>query len=343
LLRDEDGLEHAVFTGDTLFLGDVGRPDLAQSPDQNINQEDLAGMLYDSLREKILPLPNHTIIYPGHGAGSACGKNMSKETVGDLGSQKMTNYALAEDLSRENFIAELCNNLAAPPAYFPMNVDLNVKGYRLLDEVLTEGMKPLSPVVFKQRMRTPGTLVLDTRKPDAFAAGHIAGSINIGLDGSFAPWVGALIPIRQESILIVAEQGRETEVIRRLARIGYHQCDGYLSGGVYEWKASGEAVESIESISATAFQTLLSNNKHGVIDVRAASEYQQGNVPAALHIPLDQSVYTDIRIDNTKDYLVYCAGGYRSMIFISLLKAKGFNKLINIEGGYNAIRLAENS
>jgi glyoxylase-like metal-dependent hydrolase (beta-lactamase superfamily II)/rhodanese-related sulfurtransferase len=343
LLRDEDGLENAVFTGDTLFLGDVGRPDLAQSPDQNINQEDLAGMLYDSLREKILPLPNHTIIYPGHGAGSACGKNMSKETVGDLGSQKMTNYALAEDLSRENFIAELCNNLAAPPAYFPMNVDLNVKGYRLLDEVLTEGMKPLSPVVFKQRMRTPGTLVLDTRKPDAFAAGHIAGSINIGLDGSFAPWVGALIPIRQESILIVAEQGRETEVIRRLARIGYHQCNGYLSGGVNEWKASGEAIESIESISATAFQTLLSNNKHGVIDVRAASEYQQGNVPAALHIPLDQSVYTDIRIDNTKDYLVYCAGGYRSMIFISLLKAKGFNKLINIEGGYNAIRLAENS
>ncbi|SES17053.1 MBL fold metallo-hydrolase [Pedobacter rhizosphaerae] len=344
LLRDENGLENAVFTGDTLFLGDVGRPDLAQSPDKNISQEDLAGMLYDSLRAKILPLPDHTIIYPGHGAGSACGKNMSKETVGDLGSQKMTNYALAEDLSRENFIAELCNNLAAPPAYFPMNVDMNVKGYRLLDEVLNEGMKPLSPLVFKKRMRTPGTLILDTRKPDVFATGHIAGSINIGLDGSFAPWVGALIPIKQESILIVAEQGRETEVIRRLARIGYHQCDGYLSGGISEWKALGEPVESVESISAAAFQSLLSDHKHGVIDVRAGSEYHQGNVPEALHIPLDQSVYTDNRIDNNKDYLVYCAGGYRSMIFISLLKAKGFNKLINIEGGYNAIRLAaENS
>ncbi|WP_316798148.1 MBL fold metallo-hydrolase [Pedobacter frigidisoli] len=337
LLLDEQGVEQAIFTGDTLFLGDVGRPDLAQSPDLDISQEDLAGMLYDSLRNKILPLPDHTVVYPGHGAGSACGKNMSKETIGDLGSQRLSNYALADDLSREDFISELCGNLAAPPAYFPMNVELNIKGCPLLEKVLHQAIQGLSASSFKSRMGVPGTLVLDTRKPDVFASAHIPGSINIGLDGSFAPWIGALLPIDQERILIIAEPGRETEVIRRLARIGYHQCEGFLMGGFEEWVNSGNAKDTIENISAESFNQLLQNGKYDVIDVRAKSEHEQGTVSGALNLPLDQIAQAAEALDPGKPYLVYCAGGYRSMIFISMLKAQGIRKLTNITGGYHAI------
>lgn len=337
LLLDEQGIEQAIFTGDTLFLGDVGRPDLAQSPDLDISQEDLAGMLYDSLRNKILPLPDHTVIYPGHGAGSACGKNMSKETVGDLGTQRLSNYALAADLSREDFISELCGNLAAPPAYFPMNVELNIQGYPLLENVLHRAIQGLNASSFKSRMAVPGTLVLDTRKPDLFSSAHIPGSVNIGIDGSFAPWVGALIPIHQERILIIAEAGRETEVIRRLARIGYHQCEGFLMGGFEEWVNGGNPVETVENITAKAFNHLIPEGRHQVIDVRAKSEYDRSHAPGALNLPLDQIAQAAEALDQHRNYLVYCAGGYRSMIFISMLKARGITRLNNVSGGYQAI------
>lgn len=337
LLLDESGVEQALFTGDTLFLGDVGRPDLAQSIDRSITQEDLAGMLYDSLRYKILPLADHTVIYPGHGAGSACGKNMSKETIGDLGSQRKTNYALAADLSREDFIRELCGNLKAAPAYFPMNVELNIKGYPLLDQLIHQSIQGHSASSFKTLSSTPGTLVLDTRKPDIFAAAHIPGAINIGLDGSFAPWVGALIPIQQERILIIAEPGRETEVIRRLARIGYHQCQGFLLGGFDEWISNGNSVEKIENVSPEAFSSLAADSKYSVLDVRAKSEYDHGHVLGAVNLPLDQIRGLAESFDKKAEHLVYCAGGYRSMIFISILKAQGIHKLYNVSGGYNAI------
>jgi hydroxyacylglutathione hydrolase len=335
LLKDEQGVPNAIFTGDTLFLGDVGRPDLAQDMDIKLSTEDLAGMLYDSLRSKILPLPDHTVIYPGHGAGSACGKNMSSDRSGTLKTQKLTNYALAEDLSRIDFILQLCDKLPAPPPYFPMNVKMNIKGYESMDSVVAKGNVALDPESFNNMMDTE-TLVLDTRSAELFAKMHIPGSINIGLDGSFAPWVGAIIPVNQQRILLICEKGREKEALVRLGRIGYHQGAGFLLEGIEAWKNNGFDTDNIKCITADDC-ILADSNRTNIVDVRNELEFAAGNVFGSINIPLSNNSSIQDHFRTELDYMVYCQGGYRSMIFISLLKKKGFHRLINVNGGYGAI------
>ncbi|WP_316765773.1 MBL fold metallo-hydrolase [Pedobacter frigiditerrae] len=342
LLKDEQSLELALFTGDTLFLGDVGRPDLAQDTTKQLSQEDLAGKLYDSLHTQILPLPNHVIIYPGHGAGSACGKNMSNEKSGDLGSQRNFNYALDKDLSKVDFIKLLCNELPPPPAYFPYNVKLNIEGYRPLKQVLANGLASLTPWEFVKRMDLDGTLVLDTRSAVNFSQSHITGSINIGLEGSFAPFVGAIIQNTQQEILLVCDSGKEAEAITRLARIGYHQCTGYLEGGIKNWMENGYPFDVVNNITAKEFNSFHISNSQQIIDVRNTSEFLLGNVPGAINIPLTAQIVAPEIYFSTKESFVYCAGGYRSMIFISLLKAKGIHSVVNVIGGYNTIKMEEN-
>lgn len=340
LLRDEHGKEVALFSGDTLFIGDVGRPDLAQKA-AHMTQEDLAGLLYDSLRGKIMPLADEIIIYPAHGAGSACGKNMSKETSDTLGHQKLTNYALRANMTKEEFTREVTEGLSTPPAYFPLNVMLNKQGYESISEVMNRGKHALSPDGFETAANETGALILDTRDPQQFAKGFIPNSINIGIDGSFAPWVGALIPDIQQSILLVTEEDREEEVITRLARVGYDYTIGYLKGGFEAWKAAGKEIDQIISISAEAFSKQLKVGKVTVLDVRKPGEYTSEHVQGAVNTPLDNinEVIAEINPDET--YYVHCAGGYRSMIFNSILRARGFHNLVDIKGGFKAIKEAE--
>lgn len=334
LLIDENGKNHAIFTGDTLFLGDVGRPDLAIKSD--ISKEDLAGMLYDSLRNKIMTLTDDVIIYPGHGAGSSCGKNMSKETVGTLGEQKQTNYALREDMSKEEFIKEVTTGILPPPQYFAKNAMMNKTGYENVDEVIKKGLKELSLEQFVQEMQNEA-LVLDVRTAQTFAKGFIPQSINIGLDGMYAIWVGTLIKNVSQRILIVAEEGQEEEAILRLARVGYDNVIGYLEGGFQTWTNANKKMDSILSISAEEFADKVNKEKISVLDVRKPSEYEAEHIIDAQNFPLDFINGHLEDLDKKQTYYVHCAGGYRSMIASSILKAKGYKEIIDIAGGFKKI------
>lgn len=337
LLRDENGKDYAIFTGDTLFIGDVGRPDLAQKAG-SITKEDLAGWLYDSLRTKIMPLADDVIVYPAHGAGSACGKNMSSETWDTLGNQKKTNYALRADMTKEEFIAEVTAGLLPPPQYFAKNAMLNKKGYGSFDDVLQRGAVPLSPAEFELIVESEGALILDTRHEDIFKKGFIPGSIFIGIDGTFAPWVGALIVDLHQPIVIVAPEGREEEVITRLARVGYDNTLGYLKGGIQTWIDSGRPVDTIESVTADELALRL---KAGVVqnylDVRKPTEYLSQHAVDAINFPLDYLNQNMHRLDPRQTYYVQCLGGYRSMIMASILKARGFRNVVDITGGWRAV------
>lgn len=338
LLKDENGKDIALFSGDTLFIGDVGRPDLAQKA-ANMTQEQLAETLYDSLHNQIMPLANDVTVYPGHGAGSACGKKMSKETTDSLGNQKAINYALRADMTKAEFVKEVLTGLVAPPGYFPQNVMMNKLGYDSIDTVMERGSKALSPRAFDAAANETDALVLDTRNASVFAAGFIPNSINISLDGSFAPWVGAMIPDVKQNILIVTEPGREQEVITRLARVGYDFCIGYLDGGFAAWTNAGMPVDQIQQVTADELANLISSDKTvNLLDVRKKSEYDSEHVLIAENAPLDFINESMKAISSDKTYYVHCAAGYRSMIFISTLRARGFDNLIDVQGGMDAIK-----
>ena len=338
LLRDEKGKDVALFSGDTLFIGDVGRPDLAQKVAADLTQEKLAAHLFDSLRNKIMPLDNDIIVYPAHGAGSACGKNMSKETTDTLGHQKETNYALRADMTKEEFIKEVTTGLVAPPAYFPLNVMMNIQGYDSIDKVLERGQHALSPDAFEVAANETGALILDTRDPQTFAKGFVPNAINIGIDGQFAPWVGAMIPDIKQEILLVTDEGREEEVITRLARVGYDYTIGYLKGGFNAWKAAGKEADEIISIDASELADRMNQGPVAVLDVRKKSEYQSEHIVDAENAPLDFINDSMLQVDKNKTYYVHCAGGYRSMIFNSILRARGYDNLIDVKGGFKALK-----
>ncbi len=335
LLLDETGKEHAIFSGDTLFIGDVGRPDLAQKGE--LTQEDLAGYLFDSLRNKILPLPDSIIVYPAHGAGSACGKNMSKETTDTLGNQKKTNYALREDMTKDEFIKEVTDGLLPPPQYFAQNVAMNKSQTIGLEEVLKKGKVALDVDTFEAMANHEGALVLDTRKQEKFAKDHIPNSIFIGIDGDFAPWVGALIPDLQQPIIFISEEGREEEVVTRLSRVGYDNTLGYLNGGVDAWKAAGKETDQVKSIEANDFALAYQTGGVNVLDVRKPTEFEAEHVDKAQSFPLDYISKNMDEIDQDKAYHVHCAGGYRSMIASSILKSRGYHNVVDIKGGMNEI------
>jgi len=336
LLIDENGNNHAIFTGDTLFIGDVGRPDLAIA--KGITKEELAGKLYDSLRNKIMILEDNVIIYPAHGAGSACGKNMSDDTFSTLGEQKKSNYALREDMTKEEFVKELLEGMPPPPSYFKQNALLNQKGYNNFDEVLEKSKKALSIDEFKNSMISENSLVLDVRTQKEFIKKHIPNSLFIGLNGSFAPWVGTLIKDVHRPILLIVEKGKEEEAITRLSRVGCDNCIGYLEGGIKTWEKSGNPTANLESISANEFIETLKLNKINILDVRKVSEFENQHIEGSINFPLGQ-IQENISEINSKERLhVHCAGGYRSVIAISILKANGFDNLIDISGGFNEIK-----
>ncbi|CCH55777.1 putative protein yrkH [Fibrisoma limi BUZ 3] len=336
LLIDETGKETAIFTGDTLFIGDVGRPDLAVKSD--LSREDLAGYLYDSLHTKIMTLPDDVIVYPGHGAGSACGKNMSRETFDTLGNQKRFNYAL-RTRSKEEFIQEVTTGLTPPPQYFPKNAVLNKLGYNSVDAVIRQGKQALTPAAFEAAASEEHALILDVRQAQAFAKGFIPNAVNIGLEGQFAGWVGTLIPDLKQPILLVAPEGKEEEAIVRLARVGYDNCIGYLNGGFAAWQAAGRDIDTIPSISADAFAELFHQHPNlSVLDVRRKSEYDSEHVVGTQNLPLDYLNENMASINRATTYYVHCAGGYRSMVAISILRARGFDNLIDITGGLAAIK-----
>lgn len=337
LLKDESDKDIAIFSGDTLFLGDVGRPDLAQKMG-SITQDDLAGMLFDSLRTKIMPLSDDVTVYPAHGAGSSCGKNMMKETIDTLGNQKKMNYALRADMTKAEFIAEVTDGLLPPPAYFPLNVKMNKEGYASIDLVMEKGQTALTPKDFEQVANTSDAIVLDVRNHDDYAKGHIPQSIFIGLDGQFAPWVGAMIADVKQQILLVAPEGRVEEAITRLARVGFDQVIGYLEGGFSAWAAAGKEVDTVSSVDVNGLSdALVANPSFPVVDVRKESEYETCHLPSAKLIPLDD---INSALDNfpSEPFFLHCAGGYRSMIAISILKSRGIHNVININGGFGAIK-----
>jgi glyoxylase-like metal-dependent hydrolase (beta-lactamase superfamily II)/rhodanese-related sulfurtransferase len=338
LLRDENGKDHAIFSGDTLFLGDVGRPDLAQKA-ADMTQEELAGILYDSLRNKIMPLADDVIVYPAHGAGSACGKNMMKETVDTLGNQKKMNYALREDMSKEEFIKELTEGLLPPPAYFPMNVRMNKEGYEDVSVVIDRSKNALSPDAFELAANESGAVVLDVRDESEFAKAHVPRSIFIGLDGSFAPWVGDLIKDVKQPILLIAEKDRIKEAVTRLSRVGFDQVLGYLEGGVQAWIDAGKETDSVSSIPVEELEKILKDNPDiHIVDVRKESEYLSEHVPNASNFPLANinSHLAELKTDEKN--FIHCAGGYRSMIASSILKARGYHNILDIKGGFDAIK-----
>ena len=338
LLRDESGRDVALFSGDTLFIGDVGRPDLAQKA-AHLTQEQLAETLFDSLRSKIFPLSDDVVVYPAHGAGSACGKNMSKETSDSLGHQKLVNYALRSDMTKAEFVQEVTDGLLPPPAYFPLNVAMNKHGYDPIDEVMKRGALALSPRAFEAAANETDALLLDTRAPQTFAKGFIPNSINIGIDGNFAPWVGAMIPDLKQEILLITDPGREEETVMRLARVGYDHCIGHLEGGFDAWKNEGREVDTIESIDVERFAERISKGEaDNILDVRKPGEYEADHMSLAETAPLDFLNESMLLIDKTKTYHIHCAGGYRSMIFISALRARGYDNLIDVAGGFAAIK-----
>lgn len=340
LLRDETGEDYAIFSGDTLFLGDVGRPDLAQKA-AHMTQEELAGLLFDSLRNKIMPLNDQIVVYPGHGAGSACGKNMMKETVDTLGNQKKMNYALRADMTREEFIEEVTDGLMPPPAYFPLNVKLNKEGgYQSIDEVLDLGTRPLDPVAFELEAESREALILDVRPQLEFAKGFIPRSINIGLDGSFAPWVGALIMDVSTPILIVAPEGSEEETVTRLARVGFDQTLGYLKGGIESWRMAGKEVDTVDSVSIDELSEIYqkTEGKIPIFDVRKPGEFHSEHITTAFNAPLDFLNDHLAEFPKEETFFLHCKSGYRSMIAASILKSRGYHNLIDVEGGFEAIK-----
>ncbi|WP_341214598.1 MBL fold metallo-hydrolase [uncultured Wocania sp.] len=341
LLKDKDGRDYALFTGDTLFLGDVGRPDLAQKA-ANMTQEQLAGILYDSLRNKIMPLADDVIVYPAHGAGSACGKNMMKETVDTLGHQKEMNYALRADMTKEEFIKEVTDGLLPPPAYFPMNVKMNKEGYKDIDEVIAQGENALLPNAFEAAANETGAVMLDTRDESDFAKGHIPGSIFIGIDGSFAPWVGDLIKDVKQPILLIADNDRIEEVITRLSRVGFDNTLGYLEGGFEAWKKAAKEYDTVTSIPATEFKQIEDDiqNDIPVFDVRKLDEFRSEHVVNAHHTSLSEINEHLAEYPENETFYVHCAGGYRSMIAASILKSRGMHNLIDVKGGFEAIKAA---
>ncbi|WP_431158839.1 MBL fold metallo-hydrolase [Winogradskyella poriferorum] len=336
LLIDEDGKDHAIFSGDTLFLGDVGRPDLAIKSD--LTKEDLAAMLYDSLRNKIMTLSDDVIVYPAHGAGSACGKNLSKETVGVLGEQKRTNYALRADMTKAEFVKEVLDGIAPPPQYFAKNAMMNKMGYDAFDTILNTGDTPLTPEEFEALANHESALILDVRHQDDFVKEHIPNSIFIGLKGQFAPWVGALITDIKQPILLVVPEGKSAEAVTRLSRVGYDNTLGYLEGGIDAWKKAGKETETLESISAEEFANRANSNDLNILDVRKDGEYKSMHLENAQHFALDYINEQMNEVDRDKTYYVHCAGGYRSVIAASILKARGFQNLVDIAGGFGAIQ-----
>ena len=335
LLIDEHGKETAIFSGDTLFLGDVGRPDLAQKA-AHMTQQELAGLLYDSLQNKIVPLSDDIIVYPAHGAGSACGKNMQKETVDTLGNQKKTNYALNQP-NKESFVREVLDGLSAPPKYFGMNVALNKSGYESFENVLHQSNKPITAEDFEGVAEDTGALVLDTRNAANFHQGFIPNSINIGLKGDFAPWVGAMIVDVHQPILLVSYPGTEEEVITRLSRVGFDHVLGYLEDGFESWKNSGKEIDTIHRISAQEFATKFSEDSK-IIDVRKESEYDAEHVDNAYRRPLADINDWANALNNDEHFFIHCAGGYRSMIASSILNSRGIRNFTEIEGGFNKIK-----
>jgi hydroxyacylglutathione hydrolase len=336
LLKDESGKDHAIFSGDTLFLGDVGRPDLAQKS-ATMTQEDLAGILFDSLRNKIMVLGDDVIVYPGHGAGSSCGKNMSKETVGTIGEQKATNYALRANMTKEEFVAEVTDGLLPPPAYFPENVRLNKTGYESLDKVMERGLRPLSVDAFEVAANETDALILDTRHQNTFIHGFIPQSIFIGIQGSFAMWVGALIPDIKQEILVVADPGMEEEVVTRLSRVGYDNCIGFLDGGFDAWKNSGKEVDALSQVTAEELKGIEGAT---VVDVRKSGEYLSEHLIDAIHVELDYINDQMASVPQEGTFYVHCAGGYRSVIASSILKARGYHNMVDVAGGFKAIKEA---
>lgn len=335
LLRDENGKDYALFSGDTLFLGDVGRPDLAQKT-ASMTQDELAGLLYDSLNSKIMPLADDVIVYPAHGAGSACGKNMMKETVDTLGNQKKVNYALNQP-NKEEFVKAVTEGLLPPPGYFGMNVAMNKKGIESFDTILNNGMRALSVVEFEAAAETTDAIMLDTRDASEFAKGFIPRSINIGINGDFAPWVGALIKEVKQPILLITELGQEEETVTRLSRVGFDNVIGHLKGGFNSWKTAGKDVDTVNRISATQFANEVNVKADTIVDVRRESEYKAEHVEEAYNKPLDQINSWFAEMDPNKPFYIHCAGGYRSMIAASILKSRGHHNFKEIEGGFKAI------
>ena len=340
LLMDENGKDHAIFSGDTLFLGDVGRPDLAQKA-ANMTKEDLAGILYDSLRNRIMPLADDVIVYPAHGAGSACGKNMMKETVDTLGNQKKINYALRADMTKNEFIEEVTDGLLPPPKYFPLNVQMNKEGYEDINAVLDRGNTALSAQAFEVAANETGALVLDVRHQDDFVKGHIPRSIFIGLNGDFAPWVGALIADVKQTILLVAPVGKEKEAVTRLSRVGFDGTIGYLEGGFGTWKKAGMQFDTITSIPAGEIQDQMDAEGKPLpfFDVRKEGEFKSEHVVNAVNTPLD-FINEHLSEFPKNSFLLHCAGGYRSVIAASILKSRGIHNFIDVAGGFKAIKEA---
>ncbi len=336
LLIDENGQEHALFSGDTLFIGDVGRPDLAQKA-ASMTQEQLAATLFHSLRTKVMTLPDDVIVYPAHGAGSACGKNMSKETVSTIGNQKQFNYALRANMTEAEFVKEVTEGLLPPPAYFGMNVAMNKKGYDSFDRVFEQGMKSIEAKDFEMVVEATGALILDTRDNSNFATGFIPQSINIGIKGDFAPWVGALIGDVKQPIILVTDLGQEAETITRLTRVGFDQIVGHLKGGFEAWKHAGFETETINRISADEFASTVKIGESKIIDVRKLSEYQAEHVEDAFIRPLAEINEWIKDIDPATHFYLHCAGGYRSMIAASILQSRGYRNFTEIAGGFNAI------
>lgn len=337
LLLDEDSKQHAIFSGDTLFIGDVGRPDLAQKA-ANLTQEQLASILFHSLREKIMTLPDDVIVYPAHGAGSACGKNMSKETVSTIGQQKQYNYALRANMNEEEFIKEVTEGLLPPPAYFGMNVEMNKRGYESFDTVLNKGMTALSPKEFEVAAEETGALILDTRREKDFAKGYIPQSVNIGLNGDFAPWVGALIADVRQPILLVTELGKEEETVTRLSRVGFDHVIGHLRGGFEAWQEEGKETDSIAQISPEAFAELIQQEDVEIYDIRREAEYHSEHLVDAQNKPLAYINDWIKDINPNQHFFIHCAGGYRSMIASSILLARGYRNFTEVIGGMGAIR-----
>jgi glyoxylase-like metal-dependent hydrolase (beta-lactamase superfamily II)/rhodanese-related sulfurtransferase len=336
LLIDSNGNDHAIFSGDTLFLGDVGRPDLAQKA-ASMTQEQLAGLLFHSLRDKIMTLADDVIVYPAHGAGSACGKNMSKETVGSIGDQKATNYALRANMTESEFVAEVTDGLLAPPAYFGMNVAMNKKGIESFDTVFNNGMKAINATEFEAIAEETGALILDTRSSGDFAKGYVPQSINIGINGDFAPWVGALIADVKQPILLVTDLGMVEETITRLTRVGFDNLIGHLKYGFQAWKEEGYDVDTVNRITAEQFEKEVKIGESKIIDVRKVSEYEAEHVEEAFSRPLASINQWIKDINPDEHFFLHCAGGYRSMMAASILQARGYRNFSEIEGGFNAI------
>ena len=338
LLKDETGNDHAIFTGDTLFIGDVGRPDLSQNT--KVDTKLLAGLLYDSLRNKIMTLDDEIIIYPGHGEGSSCGKNLSSETIGTLGNQKKTNYALRENMTKSEFIDEVLDGLDKPPKYFPFNVSMNKNGYDDSKEVLQKNLKPLDPDKFEDLISKRYVIVLDVRHQDDFAKAHIPNSIFIGLDGRFAPWVGEILEDINTPILLVVPNGREEEVITRLSRVGFDHILGYLKGGIENWTSKEKVTSSIDSSKASVLKDLENRSKHLILDVRSHDEHQNESISGSLNIPLKSINKSIDQINFKSKFYIHCQGGYRSMIAASILKKNGIHSFSDVKGGYNSIKKA---